>query len=223
VLFTGFYVEAGSHLGASLDMSYLERNEPVLQARQSKQEPTGTTFLNHVQAIRQYASSFFKNSHDVDDLVQEVYVKIAERGGLGDVRAPRAFLCKVARNLALNEKNRSGTRLSDQFEAMIDDQNVPTTINLDDQIEQQQRFTHFCEAINQLPSQCRRVFIMKKIEGLANADIAQKLSISVSTVDKHLAKGMIECKEALKQLGHFDQPLKTHNRPPLKIINNNVR
>ena len=204
-------------------MSYLERDELLLRTGQSQQESTGTTFLNHVQAVRHYASSFFKSSHDVEDLLQDVYVKVAERGGLADVREPRAFLCKVAKNLALNEKNRSGNRLSEQLDELVSDQHIPTTIDLHDQAEQQQRFAHFCEAINQLPTQCRRVFVMNKIEGLGNAEIAEKLSISISTVDKHLAKGMIECKEALKELGHFDQPRAKNSRPALKTINNNVR
>lgn len=203
-------------------MSYLESNESMLQARNSKQELTSTTFLTHVKAIRQYASSFFKNSHDVDDLIQDVYIRVAERGGLDDVRAPRAFLCKVARNLALNEKNKSSTRLNSQLEDVLSEHNTPTTMSLDEQAEQHQRFTHFCEVINSLPAQCRRVFIMKKFEGLPSAEIAQNLSITVSTVDKHLAKGMIECKEALRKLGHFEKAPIAANSPTLKTINNNA-
>ncbi|MBU2887104.1 RNA polymerase sigma factor [Gilvimarinus agarilyticus] len=204
-------------------MSYLERNQSILQVHHPEQETTSKTFLNHVKAIRQHASTFFKNSQDVDDLVQEVYVKVIERGGLSDVRAPKAFLCKVARNLAINEKNRSGVRLNDSIESAINDHNTPTTIELDEQAEQHQRFIHFCDAINRLPAQCRRIFIMKKIEGISNSDIARQLNISVGTVDKHLAKGMIECKESLKQLGHFEPALKEKIPPALKTINNNIR
>lgn len=198
-------------------MSYLEREESALQARET-QDGLGVTFLSNVKAIRQYAASFFKERQDIDDLVQDVYLRVAERGGLADVRSPKAFLCKVARNIALNEQNRSGVRLSEPLEDSVIERDAPATLSLDEQAEQRQRFGHLCDAINELPTQCRRVFVMKKIDGLSNQEIAQALNISVSTVDKHLAKGMIECKEALKRLGHLEPPQKRRSHPALKPL-----
>jgi RNA polymerase sigma-70 factor (ECF subfamily) len=46
-------------------------------------------------------------------------------------------------------------------------------------------------AISQLPPQCRKVVIMRRIDELRPRDIAQKLGISLSTVEKHLARGMV--------------------------------
>ncbi len=46
------------------------------------------------------------------------------------------------------------------------------------------------------PTQCRRVFVLKKIYGLSQEEIAAELGIAQSTVEKHIAKGLLLCREA---------------------------
>jgi RNA polymerase sigma factor (sigma-70 family) len=54
----------------------------------------------------------------------------------------------------------------------------------------QQKLGVYCEAVASLPSQCRRVVIMKKVYGMQNKEISRRLELSVSTVEKHLTKGI---------------------------------
>jgi RNA polymerase sigma factor (sigma-70 family) len=54
----------------------------------------------------------------------------------------------------------------------------------------QQKLGIYCEAVASLPTQCRRVVIMKKVYAMQNKEIARRLDLSVSTVEKHLTKGI---------------------------------
>jgi RNA polymerase sigma-70 factor (ECF subfamily) len=73
----------------------------------------------------------------------------------------------------------------------------------------------FAEAISALPPQCRRVFLLRKVQGLSQKDVAQRLGLSVSTVEKHLATGLVKCSEYLKLRGYEvgSGPAAVANRP----------
>lgn len=181
---------------------------PPVQDEQNPQEMApakdsiGSIFLHNVKALKGYLKRFFGNSQDVDDLLQDVYLRIAEAEKKEEITAPKAFIYKVARNIALNEKSRAHNKLNESMDDEVLAQ-LLDSLSLEDSFEQQQRFEHFCVAINKLPPQCRKVFILKKIHGLPNSAIAEQLNIAVSTVDKHLAKGLIDCKNELQKMGHI--------------------
>jgi RNA polymerase sigma factor (sigma-70 family) len=182
-------------------------------------ESIGTVFQNNIKPLKHYVSRFFGNSHDIEDLLQDVYIRVVEAEKVTRITTPKAFIYKVARNLALNEKSRARQK---HCSAINDDElaQIIDELSLEDNIEQEQRFIHFCSSVNKLPPQCRKVFIMKKVYGLANNDIAKELDISVSTVDKHLAKALITCRNDLQKMGHFIAPAgknptrkPTHTKP----------
>jgi RNA polymerase sigma-70 factor (ECF subfamily) len=56
-------------------------------------------------------------------------------------------------------------------------------------------------AITALPPKCRTVFLLSRIEGLSNREVAQRCGISVKMVEKHLAKAILTCRA---QVGDFD-------------------
>lgn len=180
----------------------IAREDNNLAEVSSLKEPIGSVFQRNLKPLKLYMSRFFSSSHDVEDVLQDVFIRIVEAERTTPIAMPKAFIYKVARNLALNEKSRASNLLNIVLE---DDEleRIAVSITLEDMIEQEQRFEHFCSSVNKLPPQCKKVFIMKKVHGLSNIDIAQQLNISVGTVDKHLAKGLIDCKNDLQRMGHL--------------------
>ena len=59
----------------------------------------------------------------------------------------------------------------------------------------------FCRAVGGLPEQCRRAFILKKVYGLSQQDIASRLGIAPAEVEKHIAKGLLMCRDYMDQAG----------------------
>jgi RNA polymerase sigma factor (sigma-70 family) len=137
------------------------------------------------------------NRHDVDDLLQEAFMRSYEAAGKPTVRNnPRAFLLRAANNLGLSPVARATNRLNAQKE----DLTVPEVWQLsnetpESQPDATQRFVTLCRAVGGLSEQCRRAFILKKVYGLSQQEIADRLGIPRRTVEKHLADGLTMCRD----------------------------
>lgn len=134
---------------------------------------------------------------EIEDIVQETYVRVCQFEQVGSIRHPRSFLYRTARNLALDHIKRSEARvtvgLPGEEEEPGDADASPTGLDVYDQLAAKQEFEIFCEAVQQLPVQCRRVFVLRKVYGYSQKEIAQALQIGESTVEKHIAYGIKRC------------------------------
>jgi RNA polymerase sigma-70 factor (ECF subfamily) len=71
--------------------------------------------------------------------------------------------------------------------------------NVVDNVSSQQELDLYINALRSLPAQCQRVFVMCKVYGFSHKEIASKLGISVSTVEKHLIKGLSRCYKYMQE------------------------
>jgi len=134
---------------------------------------------------------------DIEDVVQETYVRVCQVEQPETIRHPRSFLYTIACNIALDHAKRAESRLSDSLDAEPDaNQHFATARSGDetyDQVAARQEFEFFCEAVRQLPVQCRRAFVLRKVYGYTQKEIAEALDLSESTVEKHIAYGIKRC------------------------------
>jgi len=136
---------------------------------------------------------------EVEDIVQETYVRVCQVENKQDILHPKSFMLRTARNLALDYSKRAETRLSVSYEDEFDtESDIPSPNNDQEDViyheaASAQEFSHFCQAVRQLPTQCRKVFVLKKVYGYSQREIADDLSISQSTVEKHIANGVRRC------------------------------
>jgi RNA polymerase sigma factor (sigma-70 family) len=133
---------------------------------------------------------------EIEDIVQETYVKVCEYTAHSQVTEPRALMLTVARNLALDHVRRSEYKLTRRFENDLDMELIFARDATDQSYHQaaaHEEFSRFCDAIRQLPMQCRRVFVLKKVYGYSQREIATELGISENTVEKHVAAGLQQC------------------------------
>jgi RNA polymerase sigma factor (sigma-70 family) len=139
--------------------------------------------------------------HEIEDVVQETYVRLCQVGNLEEIRNPRSYMLKTVRNLALDHVKRAEHRLSVRWDEDPEKGYTAANIESDDVFQltaAREEFAHFCEAVRHLPAQCRRVFVLKKVYGYSQREIAQELELSESTVEKHVALGVRRCHEFMK-------------------------
>ena len=152
--------------------------------------------LRHLPLLRRFVSRFLSQHQDIEDIAQEAYLRAFQSGRENPPRSPRAYLLRVARNLALNELARKSRWMSETFESASLEPQVGR--ELEDDLHSQQRLSLFCEAASELPTQCRRVFLMRKVYGYTHREIARELGISEKTVEKHVATGLLRCSRFLE-------------------------
>lgn len=135
---------------------------------------------------------------DVEDILQEAFVRSFEAESRQTIRDARAFLMRTARNLALDHVSRAAYRTTGPLNPDDEEQYIDGTAQPDAQVDAERRFIMFCQAVGSLPEQCRRVFVLHKVYGMSHEEIASKLGIAPSTIQKHIAKGLLLCFEQMQ-------------------------
>lgn len=139
---------------------------------------------------------------EIEDIVQETYVRICQFRPEQIADQPSGLIARIARNLALDHVKRAEWRFTDSH-ADVSEVRLGGPPHLSDETYQQvvsnEEFARFCDSVRQLPLQCRRVFVLKKVYGYSQREIALELNISESTVEKHVAKGMKQCMAYMQQ------------------------
>ncbi|GAA6171649.1 hypothetical protein NBRC116592_13190 [Colwellia sp. KU-HH00111] len=134
--------------------------------------------------------------HEIEDIVQETYVRICQIENKEKITSPKSFMYKTAKNLALDYQKQANVRLVDGIENMETLERLLSDQSKDEMYENalaNSEFSYFCEAVRLLPVQCRKVFVLKKVYGYSQREIAVQLNLSESTVEKHISTGMKRC------------------------------
>jgi RNA polymerase sigma factor (sigma-70 family) len=143
--------------------------------------------------------------HDVEDILQDAFIRSFEAQERYSIRDPRAFLLRTATNLALNHSARAGYRNHDELASLGLGELVDPGVAPDAQAESDTRFLTFCRAVGSLPEQCRHAFVLRKVYGLTQREIAQEMGLAESTVEKHIARGLLLCRDFMEAAGcRFD-------------------
>ncbi|MNL45629.1 putative RNA polymerase sigma factor FecI [compost metagenome] len=110
-------------------------------------------------------------------------MRLASYPGLAGIRHPKAFLLRVASNLALGQVRRSA--VAERFAAV-----TPTVSHEDaDQLET----VFFRQMVLDLPQPLRDVFLLSRVGGLTNSQIADQLGISPKTVEWRMTRALARC------------------------------
>lgn len=157
------------------------------------------TFMSYRGQLRKAIGGIVR-SEDIDDIVQETFVKSYEAELNQEIQFERTYMLKTARNLALNHISRAAEKhnlsMQDCDELHMDEGDY----SLETQIESKERFLNFCRATDTLSPEVKRVFLLKKVYGFSQREIADYVGIAESTVEKHVAKGLLLCAKYLNKL-----------------------
>ena len=177
-------------------------------------------YLENEMALKRFLRRFIKSREGADDLAQEAFLRAfaAESGRL--IVSPKAFLFKVARNLALNELARLSAATTEplgDFEGqeVLEDSSQAA---VDDAVDGRERIRMLARAIAALPPQCAKVFILRKMQGLSQKEIAARLDISVRTVENHVALGLVRCRAYMRAHGGASDQGSRDRQTPAPLV-----
>ena len=147
-------------------------------------------FLENQAGIKSFLARFLSSKCDIEDVLQETYLRARGAECQHKIVSPKAFLYRIARNEALRELGRTSRRIIDLVGTPTDIHYSFESQSLEGTILASEQFGLFCESTLEMPSQCRRVFLMCKVYGYSYAEIAAELGIYQSAVEKHVSKGL---------------------------------
>ena len=152
-------------------------------------------FEQHRRFLAQYLRARGVQTDDLADLMQETFERFHRHAARVDPARARPLLTTIARNLVIDRVRHQRVSATDP-EVDVAELMAPVP-SPEQALYSTRELEMLNQAIEQLPGQCRRVFVMRKIHQMSQKAIAEKLGISVSTVEKHVAAGMRMCKQRL--------------------------
>lgn len=169
-------------------------------------------FLEYNGFLKRFLAGFLPAQQDIEDVVQEAYLRayIAEQHE--SIEQPRAFLFRIAKNLALNQLTKKSRQITDYIEEAGDTVVIETAAAIDEELEAQECLGLYCEAVASLPEKCRQVFLLRKVQGLAHKEIAERMALSVSSVEKYLRQGILACEAHVRN--HEEPSTPTEAKAP---------
>lgn len=147
-----------------------------------------------------YARKFLKIDHVIEDMLQEVFVKVwMTRHQIKKYETYNAFLYTITKNTLLNELRQ---RLkSTEFQSELFYLSVAQEFITQQTVEFADIKKQVDELVLQLPEKRKVVYLLSREEGKSNAEIARDLGISVKTVEDHMTHALRFLRERLKGLG----------------------
>lgn len=150
-----------------------------------------TEILPHERLLLRYLLRVWRNSSDVPDLLQEVYVRVYESARTQLPRQPKPFLFATARNLMADQIRRrrivsidTAGRDTEYLNAMVDE------LSPERQLNAGQELHRLAVAFDSLSDRCREVIWFRRVEGLSQRETAERLGLKEEAIESQLARGM---------------------------------
>ncbi len=155
-------------------------------------------FELHYSPLCNFAYRITDDIDQAEDIVQDIFVKVWNDPDLLDGNKNiNSYLYSMVRNRALEVIRRENIsqKINQQLEYI---QNNAATTNVEeDEIEKLLLVEQIYVSIRQLPPKCSEVFTLSKVNGLTYVQIAEKMNISVKTVENHMGKALRLMRELL--------------------------
>lgn len=159
--------------------------------------------LVHEPRLRGRLRRFFPSPWELDDIVQEAYARLLSLEPIQRerVRVPFAFLLTTARNLAVDRLRRQPLVSLDLLVELESLDVMSDSPGVVEDLAAREELALLQEALSSLPERCREVMVLRKIHSLSQREVALKLAISESTVEKHVSNGVRLCAAYLADRG----------------------
>lgn len=150
----------------------------------------GRDILPHEADVRAWLRRSLVSASDAEDVLQEAYCRLAGLSDVSHIATPRAYFFTVVRSIVIDQMRRARVvRMETVTE--IDALNVILDDPSPERITAARRDLERVRGlIAQLPDRCRRIFEMRKIEGLSQREIAQRMGVTETIVENDVVRGL---------------------------------
>lgn len=159
------------------------------------------SLVSHYEDLVGYVRRRFRLGEVARDVVHDAYLQVTARPARRDARNPVGLLRRMLHHLAVDTLRRDDARRA--HELACDSALLPPALcpqpGPEQVVQGRQQLQCLITAIDALPPRCREVFILHKIHGMPQAEVARLLQVSPQNVEKHLRRGLAACREHMQQ------------------------
>jgi RNA polymerase sigma factor (sigma-70 family) len=148
---------------------------------------------------------------DVDDILQETFIRVLNSDAKQQISSPKGYLFVVSRNLVLKKLTQKSKEIHTELDDALIEEDVDNTV--ENELYQKLKFERFSKVLSSLPEKNRRAILLRKLYCLSHKEIAKKMDVSVSSVEKYIATGLKQCKQSLYVQGYEINEIK----PPIQM------
>lgn len=173
-------------------MSFSE-NDLVAMMKNDSQEAFFIFYRKYLPVVEDFAFSLVKDRDISREIAQNVFIKIWDRRKkLDDVESLRSYLFRMTRNAVYDyfRSCRGMTVGLDDVAGSIDLSEFVVDEDSSESIDSRNLLVKVLIEMDALPEKCRRVFIMSRMLGMKNREIADSLGVSVKTVEYHISNAL---------------------------------
>ncbi len=145
--------------------------------------------LPHEAALVRYLTRVWPRKHEIQDLRQETYARVYAAAMTSRPTAPRSFLFTSAHHLMV-DRVRHERVVSIEAVGDIEALNVSVDeVSVERRISARQELKLLARALDRLPPKCREVLWLRRVEGLSQREVAERMGVSEKTIEHHVSKG----------------------------------
>ena len=138
-----------------------------------------------------------KEREDIPDLIQDVFVRLLGRGGEANIEHLNSYVLQIAASVLVDRSRRRSVRHHDDHVQFDPQRSAEADIGPDRIVAGREALRMLMFAVEQMPERTRSVFVLRRLEQMSYKEIAKRLGLSVSAVEKH----MVRAAERLASLG----------------------
>ncbi|MBD9359791.1 RNA polymerase sigma factor [Methylomonas fluvii] len=157
----------------------------------------------HRHELLRFLSQRISCTDTAQDIFQETFIRYAGYGGKDSVENPRAFIFRIAANLATDYLRSRSRHAGPDLEAAANDEaevDVQSSLSAERTVMSQQQLEQLITALDDLSPKCREVFILLKLKHYSYAEVEQRLGISQTMIFKYLTQAMRHCRAKVGDL-----------------------
>jgi RNA polymerase sigma-70 factor (ECF subfamily) len=154
-----------------------------------------TLYLERREALLRFFTARTGSAQEAEDVVQDIFFKIRDLD-TALIENPAAYLYRLGQNVVLDRlraRRRAAARddaFRDATTSQMGGNAVADEPSAEERLAARQRLARLISALEDLPPQCKRVFVLHKLEGMSHAAVAAELGISKSAVEKHMMSAL---------------------------------
>jgi RNA polymerase sigma factor (sigma-70 family) len=165
-------------------------SRPALDAARSEQEALRCLADQFGPVLLKYFMRRVRDRSEVEDLAQEVYLRLWKRGDIGAIDDVRGYLFETAASVLTDRARKRLSHHSDRHDTFDPESHGNEGFPSDRVLIGQETLTRVSRALLELPDRARTIFVLRRLEGLRYQDIAERLGISLSLVEKQMARAV---------------------------------